>query len=102
MYKKLVNILLILVLSITMLPLKQVGNMLYNNQWTEELNEHSDQAPQKQVQNDKWVIPDHFLHGCGNANAGEIEELQLYVNRCQRLPQCPIGEIHAPPPNWAV
>jgi len=35
--KKLISIFLLLMLTIQILPLKQVGNLLFSNQWTEEL-----------------------------------------------------------------
>ena len=98
MFKKLINILLILVLLVTVLPLKQVGRMLFNNQWTEELNEHSDQSTEKKSQPVKWA----FLSG-GYANSADgsslIYALDHRIDYSQSLPVNPSGEIHSPPPN---
>jgi hypothetical protein len=98
MLKKLVNILLIVVLTVTILPIKQVGNMLFNNQWTEELNDHSEHQPEKKSQPEKWtfVTGSDLLH-C-NDNGIPDAESRFYAFS-QSLPINPSGEIHSPPPN---
>ncbi|MES2646805.1 MAG: hypothetical protein V4717_08030 [Bacteroidota bacterium] len=99
MRKKIVNIFLILVLMVTVLPIKQVGNMLFNNQWTEELNEHSESSVEKKSQAAKWA----FLTGADMLNSSNNSLLILecrFFAFSQRLPVSPSGEIHSPPPNF--
>lgn len=97
--KKLINILLILVLLVTTLPIKQVGNMLYNNQWTEELNEHSEHQVEKKMQLAKWAfLTGADLFSC-NENGVEKQDSR-YFSYCQKLPTHPSGDIHSPPPNF--
>jgi len=98
MFKKLVNILLILVLLVTVLPLKQVGRMLFDGQWTEEINEHSDHSPEKKSQPVKWT----FLSGGAAHDAASsslIYSRDHNFDYSQSLPVNPSGEIHSPPPN---
>jgi hypothetical protein len=98
MAKRIVNILLILTLMVTILPIKQVGNMLFNNQWTEELNEHSENNVEKKSQA-KWA----FLSGSDLINSTNNSVLILecrFFAFSQRLPVSPSGEIHSPPPNF--
>ncbi len=98
MFKKLVNILLIIVLTVTVLPLKQVGKMLFNNQWTEELADHADHSPEKKSQPAKWT----FLAGFADADTHHGQEAMGLTHGfyyIQSLPLNPTGEIHSPPPN---
>jgi hypothetical protein len=98
MFKKFGTILLIMVLLVTVLPLQQVGRMLFNNQWTEELNEHSDQSPEKKSQPVKWT----FLSGGYGDNADGSSLIYARghnIHYSQSLPVNPSGEIHSPPPN---
>jgi hypothetical protein len=97
MLKKLVNILLIVVLTVTILPIKQVGSMLFKNQWTEELNDHSEQHEKKQ-QPEKWTCLTH--HDLVNQALGNANGVVQFFAYSQRLPVNPSGEIHSPPPNF--
>ena len=96
--KKLINILLILILLVTILPIKQVGNALFNNQWTEELNEHSEHQVEKKSQLALWA----FLTGA-DALYAETHSVIIATSRfiaySQSLPANPSGDIHSPPPN---
>ena len=98
MFKKVVNIILILVLAITILPIKQVGNMLFNNQWTEELSDHADNVLEKKSQPGKWNFlagPAEIIYGgTSQINPGSKPSMLI-----QTLPSNPSGEIHSPPPN---
>ena len=98
MTKKLVNILLILVLSVTILPIKQVGNMLFNNQWTEELSDHADHQVEKKSTPAKWaLLKDSDLFNCSNQSL--LLASSGHYAFSQSLPVNPCGEIHSPPPN---
>ena len=96
--KKLINILLIVVLLVTILPIKQVGNMLFNNQWTEELNGHSEHEVDKKSLITKWVcLTGNDLLSINNIYLGK-DECSFYAFS-QKLPVHPSGDIHSPPPN---
>ena len=97
MTKRIINIMLILVLSVTILPIKQVGNALFNNQWTEELNDHSEHQTEKNA-HAKWAYigNDDLLNG----NPGlMIRQASRFYSFSQRLPVHPSCEIHYPPPD---
>lgn len=98
MVKKLINILLIVVLTITILPIRQVGNMLFKNQWTEELNDHSEQH-EKKPQPDKWTFLTYgdLLNQALGINSDDGIRFFAYS---QQLPFNASGEIHSPPPNF--
>jgi hypothetical protein len=97
MTKKIINIILILVLCVTILPIKQVGNALFNNQWTEEINDHSENHADKSV-HAKWAYIGH--DDLLNGNPGFIiKEASRFYSFSQRLPVHPCGEIHYPPPD---
>jgi hypothetical protein len=87
-----------MVLTVTILPIKQVGNMLFNNQWTEELNDHSEQQIEKKSQPDKWTFltDNDLLHSNGD---GISDAERRFYSFSQSLPINPSGEIHSPPPN---
>ena len=72
--------------------------MLFNNQWTEELNGHSEHEVDKKSLMGKWV--------CLGANdLLDVNTSHLLKDECrfyafiQKLPVHPSGEIHSPPPN---
>ena len=98
MFKRFVNILLILVLLVTVLPLKQVGRMLFDNQWTEEISEHSDQGPEKKSQPAKWTFLGNLSHE-DEVKSLLTQDLLHNSHFSQTLPINPSGEIHSPPPN---
>ena len=98
MTRKIINIILILVLTVTILPIKQVGNALFNNQWTEELNDHSSEQHPEKGTHAKWAYigNDDLLNG----NTGFIiKEASRFYSFSQRLPAHPSGKIHYPPPD---
>ena len=97
MLKKLINILLIVVLTITILPIRQVGSMLFKNQWTEEINDHSEHHEKKQ-QPEKWTCLTH--NDLVNQALGNANRVVQFFAYSQQLPVNPSGEIHSPPPNF--
>lgn len=98
MFKKLANIILIMVLLFTILPLKQVGKLLSGRQLTEELAEHGDQPEKKQ--NASYNVDYYFLdHRSELAPNHLISDLQ-FAEYATHLPVHPAGEIIVPPPNF--
>jgi len=94
--KKAATIFCLLVLSIQALPVKQIGAMLFSNQFTEELP-HSMELKGKLSLGKE----DPFI-------ASSIFSLQLiqaddkaYFHFAVSLPPSHPGEIHTPPPNVA-
>lgn len=98
MGKKIINILLILVLAVTVLPVKQVGNAIFNNQFTEELNDHAGEGADKKLAPCKWnFVVDHDLLFANRDCM--LPTASSYFSFSQSLPVNPSGEIHSPPPN---
>jgi hypothetical protein len=100
MKRRFVTILLLSVFAITILPLRQVGRMLYNNQWTEELSEHAE-TKGKQTGPSFSLHPFDFL--LSEVDGGQLFKggLTYLLNYRQALPAIPVGEILVPPPNCA-
>jgi hypothetical protein len=95
MYRKLVNIILVLLLCITMIPIEQVGNALFNNQWTEECNEHDGHQP---VIIGKFIFPDELGAFKAGISSGPVFHSHFF-EYSQSLPFSVSSEIHSPPPN---
>lgn len=72
--------------------------MLFNNQWTEELGEHSEQQEEKKISTAIWA----FLTGSdmvhGHTGVHSIAACRFFAFS-QRLPIHPSGEINSPPPD---
>jgi hypothetical protein len=96
--KKIISLFFLLILSIQVLPLKQIGCLLSKNQLTEELP-HAACEVKNSVQKFEPTIPDPFASG------GVLQTDQLatnairFVHQASVLPSPHAGEIHTPPPN---
>lgn len=97
MFKKAANIVLILVLLFTVLPLKQVGKLLSGRQLTEELAEHGDQPEKKESKpySFDYYFPDHRSELAPNHLISDLQ----FAAYATHLPVHPAGEILVPPPN---
>lgn len=97
MTKRIINIFLILVLSVQILPVQQMGKMLYSNQFTEEIPHSLDHTPesvkQSESKSDFISTPEvAFLYVKGSSNL-------IRPITCDIIPQNHTNEIHVPPPN---
>ena len=98
--KKLINILLITILTATVLPLRQVGNLLFKNQLTEELSETHD-SPVKKA-DDKFGFKQFqcCYHQLISINGPGNQSTYTPFIFSSKLPVSPAGDIHTPPPNY--
>lgn len=97
MTKRIINIFLILVLSVQVLPVQEMGKMLYCNQFTEEIPHSLDQTPENAKQSEsksdfistpELALP--YVKGPSNL---------IRPITCDVIPQNHTNEIHVPPPN---
>jgi len=94
--KKIIALICLVVLSIQVLPVQQIGAMLFNNQITEEIAHSSDCG--KKVNGEKEVhnfFPD-VLNNTGKELA--VTNNQSIYSR-SRLVKLHIAEVPTPPPN---
>ncbi|MEO7312906.1 MAG: hypothetical protein ABIX01_21150 [Chitinophagaceae bacterium] len=98
LYKKIINLLLIAILSATILPLKQVGNLIFKRQLTEEISEIQDDYEKKG--DGKFDLKKYTC--CFN-DALDIHSQLIasyyYGEFNSPLPISPVADIHTPPPN---
>ena len=97
-YKKLVNLLLIFIMSSTVLPLKQVGDLLFKKQLTEEISESHD-SPVKKADS-KFAFKEYHGHEYHALAVSSFSTaLSGYTYFKSPLPVSPATDIHTPPPN---
>src|ERR1700741_3973935 len=97
MKKKFCTLFLLLVLSIQILPIQQLGGLLFSNQFTEEIPHSID------LEKDcckKALLKSDFL------STPSLSVLSVYIDFSFRhphfadaIPQNHTGDIHVPPPN---
>ena len=97
MGKRIINIFLILVLAIQILPIQQMGKLLYTNQFTEEiphsLDHSGEPSQQSESKSDFISTPElSLLHIADGISF--IRPVTAEV-----IPQNHTTEIHVPPPN---
>ncbi|WP_153797773.1 hypothetical protein [Foetidibacter luteolus] len=92
--RKWLTILCLLVFSIQLLPLRQVGSLLYSNQLTEELP-HSFGAEKSEDIKFEPVRHDYF----DNIAPATLFSEENYRHFASTLPDNHEGEIQTPPPN---
>jgi len=97
-YKKIINLLLVAILTATVLPLKQVGNLLFKNQLTEEISEGHDSPVKKS--DGKFDI-NKYTFACDLATNvhSQLPVVGFYGSFNSLLPLSPVKDIHTPPPN---
>jgi hypothetical protein len=96
MGKRIINIFLILVLAIQILPIQQMGKLLYTNQFTEEIPhnlDHSGEPQQSESKSDFISTPELSITHLKDC-IGLIRPVTADV-----IPQNHTTEIHVPPPN---
>ena len=92
-----INILLILVLGITILPVAQVGSLLFKNQITEEKCGSEDGGSIKKADFGEPLL---FNHVPGHSTCMQaFMDAAQYIHFAETLPPSHRGDIHSPPPN---
>jgi hypothetical protein len=97
MTKRIINIFLILVLSVQILPVQQMGKMLYSNQFTEEIPHSLDHNPENAKQSESksdFISTPEVAITYVNGSFNLIRPITSDV-----IPQNHTNEIHVPPPN---
>ncbi len=96
MGKRIINIFLILVMAIQILPIQQMGKLLYTNQFTEEIPhnlDHSGELQKSESKSDFISTPELSI-----AHLKDCISLIRPVT-ADVIPQNHTTEIHVPPPN---
>jgi hypothetical protein len=97
MFKKVINIFLILILSVQVLPVQQMGAALFSNQFTEEIPHSLDVEKDgfKKMQGKSefldWANPDILFI--------TIPSEEKFIHNNESLPHNHTNEILVPPPN---
>jgi|KBSSwiStaDraftv2_1062776.scaffolds.fasta_scaffold359814_2 hypothetical protein len=94
-----INIVLMLVLGITILPIAQVGSLLYNNQLTEEKSNAEDGGFGSSGKKADFTEPAVLGTGWHVAGLSSFFEASSYIHFAETLPPSHRGDIHSPPPN---
>lgn len=93
--KKVIALFCLSVVSLQILPVKQIGSILFNNQITEEIA-HADISKKQTAKNesDQYLVP-HL-----NYNTQESADTNNYdTQACFALVQLHYAEVPTPPPN---
>ena len=96
MRKKIYTLFLLLVLLIQMLPVQQMGSLLFSNQLTEELPHPED--PDKDFAK-KEFKSDYLSTTSASFISAYIDFSYNHRFMADVIPQNYSGEIHVPPPN---
>jgi len=97
MKRRFLNIFLLLVLSIQVLPVKQLGEQLFNNQWSEEVNA-SDSACKEMGKSSDTTLD--FEAGFYNASSQIVVATpNNFINFQDIIPAHQVFEVPVPPPN---
>ncbi|NCT93293.1 MAG: hypothetical protein GXC72_02615 [Chitinophagaceae bacterium] len=96
MVKRIVNIFLILVMAIQTLPIKEMGRMLFANQFTEEIPHTIDGAPDSK----QTPVKSDFLSTAAPTLSLDVTTLPFtHPVTSDAIPQNHTGDILVPPPN---
>jgi hypothetical protein len=91
----------LLVLCIQVLPVRQIGALLSNNQINEELP-HNDDSGKDGLSKFDPLKSDPFISHSPYTIPVSLFGTQEYFHFAISLPACHSGEIHTPPPNYAA
>jgi hypothetical protein len=101
--QKIISFFLCLVFAIQVLPIAQIGGMLSQNQWTEELphNDVDDSAKSPDVNSHNHP----YLPPCGysavSSSSSESKAL-AYIHFSERIPSNHSTEVVIPPPDSVI
>ena len=97
MSKKICTLFLLLVLAIQILPIQQIGSLLFSNQFTEEVPHSID------LEKDSFkklaLKSDYLSTPSFNISSAFIDFSFQHRYFADAVPQNHAGEIHVPPPN---
>lgn len=95
--KKLISIICLFALSIQVLPLRDIGRILFNQQINEELPHSCTTAKDSDIKFDS----DKIECWPGNLQEGLLSTVtESFIRFSTLLPKNYHGEIHNPPPNF--
>ncbi|MBI2284375.1 MAG: hypothetical protein HYU71_11755 [Bacteroidetes bacterium] len=97
MKKRFCTVFLLLVLAIQILPIRQMGGLLFSNQFTEELP-HSIHVEKSGFQK-AFLRNDHFSNTVFTHTPGTEDRASQHQLFADAIPQNFTGDIHVPPPN---
>ena len=97
MKKQCCTVFLLLVLIIQILPIRQMGSLLFSNQFTEELP-HTIHLEKSGFQK-AFLKHDSFAEGCAEPAANGTDIDGLHHHFAVSIPQNFSVDIHVPPPN---
>ena len=102
--KKLIAYIFLFIFSFQVLPIKEIGKILFKNQLTEEIKEAdcSQKGDEDLSKLNKEGDPYHNIDWEYQKTARLLylsHSLQTAIHQAERLPKHHVGEIFTPPPN---
>jgi hypothetical protein len=97
MKRRFLNIFLILVLLIQVLPIKQLGEQLFNNQWSEEVN--ASDCTCKEIGKSSDTNLDFELGFYTPSTQIAVTAPSNFINFQDIIPAHHVFEVPVPPPN---
>jgi hypothetical protein len=102
MRKRILNIFLLLVFAIQLLPLQQIGRMLYSNQLTEEMPDAVDYNLGKEVGKRILNFNEYLQPHMELIQHPMIDRGQVHCITHDDIPNNYAADIHVPPPNTTL
>lgn len=96
--KKVAAILFLTIFTFMMLPLKQIGKMLWDNQMTEEVHEHGP-CHKKMANNDHDKFWYHHLFSTASIDDSNVI-CYKHASRAEALIKCHHLDVPLQPPNF--
>ncbi|MBL7717395.1 MAG: hypothetical protein JNL72_01060 [Flavipsychrobacter sp.] len=105
--KKLVAYIFLFIFSFQVLPVKELGKMLFKNQLTEEIKEadysSSDKGEDLKLKKEgDPLMSEEWEQACTARIQYLSHFLQIVIHEAERLPHQHVGEIFTPPPNYCA
>lgn len=96
---KIISFFLVLLMTLQMLPIRQIGKVLASNQWNEELPHHMDETAKDVLVkfNHPFFPPVDFTTSSSSAN--DVKAL-AYIHHSEQIPSNHSTEIVSPPPDF--
>ena len=95
---RIISFFLSLLLTLQMLPIAQIGSMLSQNQWTEELPHDADESGKaepsvKYIQ--PYLPPSAYITSISSTET----KCRAYIHHCKQMPSNHSTEVVTPPPD---
>jgi hypothetical protein len=97
MAKKVINIFFLLVFTTQLIPVKQVGRILFQATMVEELPEKTPSKSSAGFEDDYK----HFTSLQVYSNPFNYNNQSLYIHFSETLPGLMAGDVHSPPPDFS-